>query len=233
MTGSTGGLGRALAKELLDEKESQLICTYRNKSKFEEAFLKYEGRIQGYLIQERDNFSGLVGLIDCERTERVVLILNAFSIVPIRRVGDFKSEEIESYVYGNVTRNILLLNEVVRLCNQHSLHLRIVNLDSGAADFPLTGWGNYCAGKAYMNSIMSVIQAENPEFQLVSFDPGVMNTEMQAEIRSVKSDVFDQVDAFIGYKNENKLHEPSNVARQIRERYISDWTAKCMREKII
>lgn len=233
LTGSTGGLGRALAEELLHEKESELICMFRNKSKFEEVFQGKEKHIQGYLIKDEDDFSALDELIDTKRLESIVLILNAFSIVPIKRMGDFDPQEIESFVYGNVTRNLLLLNSIVRFCKRKSIGLRIVNLDSGAADFPLTGWSNYCAGKAYMNSILSVISEENPEFQVVSFDPGVMNTDMQSEIRSVKSDVFDQVETFIGYKNENKLREPSKVAKQIRERYISQWTAKCMREKIV
>ena len=233
LTGSTGGLGRALAEELLHEKESELICMFRNKSKFEEVFQGKEKHIQGYLIKDEDDFSALDELIDTKRLESIVLILNAFSIVPIKRMGDFDPQEIERFVYGNVTRNLLLLNSIVRFCKRKSIGLRIVNLDSGAADFPLTGWSNYCAGKAYMNSILSVISAENPEFQVVSFDPGVMNTDMQSEIRSVKSDVFDQVETFIGYKNENKLCEPSKAAKQIRERYISKWTAKCMREKIV
>lgn len=233
LTGSTGGLGRDLAEELLNEKESELICMYRNKSKFEDVFHGKEKRIQGYLIKAEDDFSALEELMNSKNMESVILILNAFSIVPIKRIGDFNAREIEGFVYGNVTRNLLLLNSIVGVCKRKSIGLRIVNLDSGAADFPLTGWSNYCAGKAYMNSILSVILAENPEFQVVSFDPGVMNTDMQSEIRSVKSDVFDKVETFIEYKKENKLHEPSYVAKQIRERYISQWTAKSMREKIV
>ncbi len=233
LTGSTGGLGQSLVEVLVNEKDSELICLYRNKPKFEEVFLNKGKQIKGYFIKEKDDFSSLEELIDSKKFESVVLILNAFSIVPIKRVGEFSPEEIVDFVYGNVTSNILLLNKFVKHCKQYCQNLRIINLDSGAADFPLTGWSNYCAGKAYMNSFISVVLAENPEFQIVSFDPGVMNTDMQAEIRAVTKNVFDQVETFVGYKNDNKLHEPLEVAKQIKERYISQWTAKCLREKII
>lgn len=231
LTGSTGGLGKALTDVLVGEKDTELICLYRNQMKYEYLYQDKKELIRGYLIKEKDDFSGLSEFINPGRFESVVLILNAFSISPIKRVGDFCSGEIEEFIYGNLTRNVMLMNFVVNICKKHSLGLRIINLDSGAADFPLTGWGNYCAAKAYMNSFLSVIVAENPDFQVVSFDPGVINTNMQAEIRATDKAVFDQVDTFISYKNESKLHEPANVARKIKERYVSDWTTKSMREK--
>ena len=232
MTGSTGGLGRTLGEILLDQPESVFIYLYRNKTKYEEIYKDFLHIIKGYELEKSGDFSDLAELLDKNQTESVVLILNACSIVPIKRVGDYKIDEIEEFVYGNLTRNLLLLNTVVKYCKQNSIGLRIIHLDSGAADFPLTGWANYCATKAYMNSFLSVVSAENPEFQIVSCDPGVMNTDMQAEIRAADKTVFDQVDTFIGYKKDNKLNDPRYVAKQIKERYICDWTTKNMREKI-
>ena len=230
LTGSTGGLGTALVEVLVDNNDSQLVCLYRNAQKFEDNFRICKEKIIGYMIQKNDDFSVLVEIIDKYKND-VVLILNAFSIAPIKRVGDFCSKEIEEFVYGNLTRNLLLINNIVKICKKNKLNLRIINLDSGAADYPLQGWGNYCAAKAYINSFLSVIMAENPNFQIVSFDPGVMDTAMQALIRETDKTVFDKVDTFIGYKDENKLHKPMDVALQIKERYISSWTAKTMREK--
>ena len=231
LTGATGGLGKALVDVLVGEKDTELICLYRNQRKYEELFQDRMESARGYLIKEKDDFSELEEWINPNRYENVVLILNAFSISPIKRIGDFTSEEIEGFIDGNLTRNVLLLNSVITICKKHSLGLRIINLDSGAADFPLTGWGNYCAAKAYMNSFISVVAAENPDYQVVSFDPGVINTNMQAEIRATDKSVFEQVDTFIGYKDENKLYEPADVAKRIKERYVSDWTTKSMREK--
>lgn len=233
LTGATGGLGQSLAEILADEADTQLICLYRNPSKFDRLFREYKGCFMGYHVREDDSFEELTEHLNSDGLDQVILVLNAFSIVPIKRVGDFLPEEVEAFIHGNLTGNILLLNRIIGHCKRHAMRLRVIHIDSGAADRPLTGWSNYCAGKAYMNAFLSVVSAENPAFEIVSFDPGIMDTGMQAEIRAVKSEVFDQVDAFIGYKEENKLRAPSVVAKQIKERYITQWTAGRFREKIV
>lgn len=230
LTGATGGLGKALADVLVTEKDTELICLYRNQRKFEELFPNTKENMQGYMIKKDDDFTGLDEFVNPAKYESLILILNAFSISPIKRVGDFEPKEIEEFLYGNLTRNVMLLNWVVRISKKHSLNLRIINVDSGAADFPLTGWGNYCAAKAYMNSFLSVVAEENPQFQIVSFDPGVMDTKMQAEIRAADKTVFDKVDTFIGYQQDKRLHDPMEVAEKMKERYVDAWTAKSMRE---
>ena len=72
---------------------------------------------------------------------------------------------------------------------------------------------------------------EDQDYKVVSFDPGVMDTGMQKQIRETEKHVFDQVDQFISYKEEKQLVSPSVVAEQLIERYISDWKASKAREK--
>ncbi len=231
LTGATGGLGKALVDVIGEHDSNELVCVYRNEEKFT-ALREKHTDLTGYKLSKEDNFEELFAMICHEDIDRIVLILNAFSISPIKRIGDMKAEEIGASVYGNVVRNYLLVNETVRYCKANALGLRIINLDSGAADHPLMGWGNYCASKAFMNSLLSVVACENPDYQIVSVDPGVMDTDMQTEIRAVKQDVFEQVETFINYKESGMLKAPETVARQIADKYLYDWTAKSMREKL-
>lgn len=231
LTGATGGLGKALVDVIGEHDSNELICVYRNEEKFT-ALREKHTDLTGYKLSKEDNFEELFAMICHEDIDKIVLILNAFSISPIKRIGDMKAEEIEASVYGNVVRNYLLVNETVRYCQANALGLRIINLDSGAADHPLMGWGNYCASKAFINSLLSVVACENPDYQIVSVDPGVMDTDMQAEIRTAAPDVFDKVDTFRNYKDSGVLKAPKMVAKQIADRYIFDWTAETMREKL-
>lgn len=231
LTGATGGLGKCLVDVIGKENLNELICVYRNEEKFSFLREKYKD-IVGYRLSIEDRFEELFDLVRCEETASIVLILNAFSISPIKSVGDMMAEEIETSVYGNVIRNHLLINETVKYCKTNAVKLRVINLDSGAADRPLTGWSNYCASKAYMNSLLSVVACENPEYEIVSVDPGVMDTDMQAQIRASQSEVFNQVDTFIDYKKNGVLKTPESVARQIVEKYVSNWTAESLREKL-
>ena len=231
LTGATGGLGRCIANEVIDAKIGDLLCIYRNQEKFDKIFRENSHKMEKYLLAQEDDFSDLIKMIDAVKCDGIILILNAFSILPIKRIGSLSTNEILQAISCNITQNFLLLNKAVGFCQKNSISLEIINIDSGAADFPLTGWGNYCASKAFMNSMLSVIALENPDYRIVSFDPGVMDTDMQAAIRSVDEETFDQVETFIGYKTEGRLNTPYDVAKQIRERYLCDWLAKNMREK--
>ncbi|MBD5540926.1 MAG: SDR family NAD(P)-dependent oxidoreductase [Lachnospiraceae bacterium] len=231
LTGATGGLGRCIANEVIEEKIGNLVCIYRNQEKFDKIFQENSHKIEKYHLAQEDDFSELIKMIDANKNDCIILILNAFSILPIKRIGSLSKNEILQSVCGNVIQNFLLVNKVIEYCQKNSISLRIINIDSGAADFPLTGWGNYCASKAFINSMLSVIALENPDYQIVSFDPGVMDTDMQSAIRAVDREIFDQVETFIGYKTDGRLNTPYDVAKQIKERYLCDWLAKNMREK--
>ena len=125
LTGATGGLGRHLVRQIVDADLGELICIYRDKKKFEDIFSDDMPDVSEYLLDENDDFSRLVGLLD-ENADEIVLILNAFSITPIKPVGRFTSEEIEKMIYGNITRNVLLLNRVTDYCKIHGLRLRVL-----------------------------------------------------------------------------------------------------------
>lgn len=231
LTGATGGLGSALAKEIISKNCGELICIYRNENKFRKIFSEVHTRIHPYPLSPDDTYDRLMDMISDIQTDEIVLILNAFSIIPLKRVGEYTHSDIEQMIDTNIKQNVRLINRITDLCSRTPLALRIINLDSGAADFPLTGWGNYCAAKAYINSFLSVIALENPTYRIVSFDPGVMDTNMQKQIRDTDRQIFDQVDQFISYKENNNLLAPSVVADELIERYVVHWTAKDIREK--
>ncbi|MBR6147781.1 MAG: SDR family NAD(P)-dependent oxidoreductase [Lachnospiraceae bacterium] len=234
LTGSTGGVGYHLAQKIISQNIGQLFCVYRNEQKYDKLFGSMSLNQTGYLLKEKDDFSDLVNLLnnDGSQDEDIVLILNAFSIMPITSIGAFKDDEIEEMIYGNITRNVLILNRVVDYCKKKEIGLRVINLDSAAADHPFKGWSNYCASKAYMNVMLTVLASENPDFQIVSFDPGVVDTNMQAQIRSVDKSVFNRVNTFVKYKELGVLRKPEDVADHIINRYVINWDSKELREKI-
>jgi NAD(P)-dependent dehydrogenase (short-subunit alcohol dehydrogenase family) len=63
---------------------------------------------------------------------------------------------------------------------------RIINLSSGAALRPLEGWSAYCAAKAGLAMLTRSLALEYGEagIRAFGFAPGVVDTDMQAEIRA-------------------------------------------------
>lgn len=230
LTGSTGGLGKNLARIIENSNTGILICVYRDEEKFSSIFGEKLNVVR-YLTYPHDSYQELLSLVD-DSSDEIVVILNAFSIAPIKNFGDFKDEDIDDALEGNILQNFRLLNAVVNVAHKQSRMMRVINLDSGAADHPLSGWGNYCASKAFINSALSVLSLENPRYKIVSFDPGVMDTDMQKEIRSTDNRVFSKVADFINYKENGVLRRPEDVADYIVQHYILDWSASEFREKM-
>ena len=63
---------------------------------------------------------------------------------------------------------------------------RIINLSSGAAHSPLEGWSAYCAAKAGLAMLTRTLALEFRDHgvRVFGFAPGVVDTQMQAEIRA-------------------------------------------------
>ena len=60
---------------------------------------------------------------------------------------------------------------------------KIIFTSSGAATSATTGWACYGATKAALNYFAMALSAEEPDITTVSLRPGMVDTEMQREIR--------------------------------------------------
>ena len=223
ITGATGGIAKPLAEKII---LSEMACCAvvrnverLNKSTFSLCSSKLT--ITDYQI---DSFIKLLSGIDKSQILNIILVLNAFDIHPIKMAEKLTSGDITKNVEFNIIKQIEIVNKAWELAAHTATPLRIVNLDSGAAYRPISGWSMYCAGKAYINMFLKVFSQEN-EVPLVLYDPGIVNTKMQEEIRSTNIQDFPSVEVFRNYYLSKKLNSPIDVAEDILTRYIIDWTA--------
>lgn len=98
----------------------------------------------------------------------------------------------------------------------------IVFTSSGAADKAYAGWGAYGASKAALNHLAITLQAEEGDVTTVCVRPGVVDSEMQREIREVHSrdGVMDEKDRmkFKDAKEKGTLlrpEQPGNVIAKL------------------
>src|SRR5699024_10061 len=90
---------------------------------------------------------------------------------------------------------------------------------SGAADRPVYGWSAYCSTKACINRYTETVALEQETLEtgnkVFAFSPGVMDTNMQAEIRSSDESAFKDVERFKQYKADNYLKHTDDVGRVV------------------
>jgi benzil reductase ((S)-benzoin forming) len=93
----------------------------------------------------------------------------------------------------------------------------ICNISSGAARKPLSGWGEYCSSKAGLAMFSRVADEElrKQGFRVFSLAPGIVDTDMQSEIRHADERDFPALDRFAAYKSEGLLSTPEEVAEKI------------------
>lgn len=86
----------------------------------------------------------------------------------------------------------------------------IVLVSSGAAVGAYATWGAYGASKAVLNHVATTLAVEEPDVTTTSIRPGVVDTDMQRELREVHHTIMDKKDAekFATLKSGGKLLTP-------------------------
>lgn len=217
VTGTTRGLGAALAARIAADRGNELIALAR----------AAEGAIPGgnRLRADLASSSELAGA--CERAEalfrgkaydKAVLINNAGVIAPVGPLDQVDAGELERSLAVNLVAPMLLMRWFIRATDAVALR-RIVNISSGAGRRPIFGWSAYCAAKAALDMASRTVALECESrglaVEVVSLAPGVVDTPMQEAVRAAPAESFMDVERFRAMKVEGVLRPADDVAADI------------------
>ncbi|NSL55778.1 SDR family NAD(P)-dependent oxidoreductase [Uliginosibacterium aquaticum] len=150
----------------------------------------------------------------------LVVLSNAAMLEPIGPVSRQAPAAVQANLNANLVAAILFMGEAVRAFQQHPARKTLVSLSSGAALKGRAGWSLYCAAKAGLDNFIRALALEQAleaaPFRALSVDPGVMDTDMQAEIRAASAEDFPSVERFHALLREGELRTPQSIAGAIR-----------------
>ena len=228
ITGTSRGIGEALAKRLL-RPGNVLICISRTKN----PALHFEANakdldlidIELDLAVTQDVYEVMKNIfrpIRPEEVEDITLINNAGTIHPIRTIGEHEANEsVVNNLMVNLTSAIQVTDHFVRATETWSCPRKVVNMSTGAATSAVHGWSAYCSAKAGLRMYAKCLALEQSQranpVKIVAFAPGVVNTEMQAEIRSADPNSFPEHRKFNDYHSQGQLLDPFTVAKKLIE----------------
>jgi benzil reductase ((S)-benzoin forming) len=156
------------------------------------------------------------------RPEAVCLVNNAAAVEPLGVVGRLEDSKVAVSLAVNLIAPFALANLFCRVFTDAALPRRVINVSSGAAERALPGNGAYCVAKAGLEMLTRQLVAEQqaPTFKAISVRPGVIDTQMQAFVRSQTSDVLPSVELFRGFHETGQLVAPDVVAAKIADKLV-------------
>jgi benzil reductase ((S)-benzoin forming) len=214
ITGASKGIGKGLAEKAL-ETGADVWGINRTHSIDHENYkaLTFDLANIPILLKELPQF-----FIKANDYEKVVLINNAGTLGDIAHLGNIENESIPHLFNLNVSAPILLMNQFMKDFKDLKGEKVIINISSGAGKNAVDGWSGYCASKAALD-MASKVGAKEAEmdgngFVIKAIAPGVVDTEMQTQIRNTDKKSFSGLEKFKNLKAENQLSSEQEVAEK-------------------
>lgn len=224
VTGGSNGFGRAMVLNLL-EKNHFVICLSRSLLPHADVEMYghtfFQAKIdfsKSFSTSAKNTLKKFITKMNLKNIDEVYLINNAAIVGPIDRVEKLNEKDISKHMQINLSAPILMTQIFLDLFSKFKGFKTVVQITSGAAVSPVEGWALYCAGKAGLNmfnQVLALQYREDQNFKTIGYSPGVMDTNMQKNIRTAKKSQFPQLEDFKRYKNEKQLRTPEYVTEDL------------------
>lgn len=221
VTGGGRGIGAAAA-ELLARAGAAVVLTARSEEEID-AVAKRIRKAGGKAIAvpcDVSDFGQIEEVVESalDQFNRLdILINNAAVVWPLEEVADSDPDEWAYNIHVNLVGPYNMARNVLPLMVDQG-YGRILNITSGAARGGIVGSSAYSAAKAGLDAFTRTLAAEvaGTGVTVNGLNPGSVDTEMQADLRSVDTEGTRlDFSYFHEAYEQGRLGSPATTARQI------------------
>ena len=225
VTGHSRGLGAAITETLLERGIPVLGISRTLDAKLPDRF---PGLVEQVALDLADA-DALARWLEGDalrswiaRCEVPLLVSNAGTLGPVGPLPTQDPAAVARAVALNVAAP-LMLAAAFAAASAASADPRIVHVSSGAGRNAYPGWAVYCATKAALDHHARSVELDStPGLRICSLAPGVVDTDMQAEIRASSVDRFPNRERFVSLKRDGALASPRDTARRLVEYLLAE-----------
>ncbi len=225
LTGASRGMGLAMARELL-VRGGTVLCISRQTSPELEMLAKAHGtpliQWKHDLAQPEAVAAALQAWLDWQDPiafSTATLINNAGVIPPLVPMQQAQASDTSQALRVGLEAPMLLTSAFLAATAEWRVLRRVLNISSGLGRRAMASQAAYCAAKAGMDHFtrcLALDQAHsaNPA-RVCALAPGVIDTDMQVQLRSSDPASFPDQAGFAGLHNNGQLTSPTQAAQRI------------------
>lgn len=147
--------------------------------------------------------------------DAVLLINNAGTVQPVGPLGTQGGAAVAQAVSLNVAAPLMLADALLT-ASPAATDRRILHVSSGAARNAYAGWNVYCATKAALDHHARAVREDAlPGLRICSLAPGVIDTDMQVQVRNSDEARFPARERFEALKRDGALMPPAVCAARL------------------
>ena len=225
LTGASRGMGLALAEQLL-APNATLLCISRHANP---ALADHAAQCGATLEQWTQDLADGVGAaqrlqvwlqgLDATQFASVTLINNAGVIPTVAPLDQSAPAELAHALRVGLEAPMVLCSAFLSATRTWQVPRKVLNISSGLGRRAMASQSAYCAAKAGMDHFtrcMALDEALRPNgARVCSLAPGVIDTDMQVQLRTAQANQFPDRASFEGLHAHGQLTSPLDAARQV------------------
>ena len=159
------------------------------------------------------------GTLDAGEFAGATLINNAALVTEPQPLADADALSLSAAVRVGLEAPLLLTSAFLRATRAWPGTRRVLHISSGLGRRGMASTGPYCAVKAGLDNLaraQALEEALQPNGAKVSaLAPGVIDTDMQVQLRGADASAFPDRDAFVQMKSGGRLDSPGAAAEKV------------------
>jgi NAD(P)-dependent dehydrogenase (short-subunit alcohol dehydrogenase family) len=225
LTGASKGMGQAMARQLL-QANVRLLCISRNS---DDSLTKAAEKHGTFLEQWSADLSHGAGVaarlstwlsaLDSSQLKNATLINNAGVIGPLAPTQDNDPLQLAYALRVGLEAPMQLCAAFLSATQHWTAQRKVLNISSGLGRRPMASSAAYCAAKAGMDHFTRCVALEEAlrlhGAKVCSLAPGVIDTNMQTDLRSADPLAFPDQGNFAGLHAQGQLASPDDAAQRV------------------
>jgi benzil reductase ((S)-benzoin forming) len=215
ITGASRGLGRAMAEQLAASGATVLGLSRLAPTA---AFEQWRCDLADPVPVAR-RLGTWLGGFDASRFASASLINNAAMLTEPAPLADVDLVALSHAARVGLEAPLVLTAAFLRATRAWSGQRRVLHISSGLGRRGMASSGPYCAVKAGLDNLARaqvLEEALQPNgAKVCSLAPGIIDTDMQVQLRGADAKAFPDRDAFVKFKSGGKLDSPAAAAAKV------------------